>query len=121
MKIQLVVILLVTGVIAAEEVSPSDLAKGIDKKVGQEFTFTDDILQKTQRQEIKGYVKFETVHIRCIISDQNKEDIQLLDTLLGERAPRRATITGKVTQQKDLQVFFEVTSVARPRYKRRGS
>lgn len=121
MKIYLVPILLALGLFAAEEVTPADLAKDLEEKVGQEFTFTDEILLKTKKQELEEYVKFETMHLRCILSKNRKEEVDLLETLLAERAPRRATITGTVTRQKDLQVFVEVTAIERPRYKRRGA
>ncbi|MCZ6602124.1 MAG: hypothetical protein O6952_03880 [Planctomycetota bacterium] len=121
MRLPLILLLLVAGAVAAEEITPADLAKDLEEKVGQEFTFTDEILHKTKKQEIKGFVKFETVNIRCIVSTESAEAVGLLDTLLSERSPRRATITGTVVYRKDLQVFFEVSSIQRPRYKKRGN
>ena len=121
MKSPFLVLLLAAGAFAADEVKPEDPAKGLEKKVGQEFTFTDEILHKTKKQELKGYVKFETVHLRCIVASEDEAALDLLATLLKERSPRRAAITGTVTLQKDLQVFFEVSSIERPRYKKRGA
>ena len=119
MKIQLFVLMMAAGFLAADEVPASKLAKELDKKVGQEVTFTDEILGKTKKQELKKYTKFETLHLRCIVSAGNEDAKEMLDTLLKERAPRRASITGTVTKHKSLQIFIEVTSIERPRYKRK--
>lgn len=121
MKIQILIACLAVGWFAAEEVSPAEIAKDLEEKVGQQFTFTDEVLHETKKQEIAGYVKFDTLHLRCILSAESAEDRQLLKAILKERSPRRATITGTVTLQKDLQVFIEVTSIERPRYKKRSA
>jgi hypothetical protein len=67
---------------------------------------------------MEGYVKFETTHLRCILASDKAEDLKLLETILSERAPRRATITGTPVKKKDLQTFVEVTSIQRPVYEK---
>ena len=118
MKTIIPLLLVATGLLAADSTDPAELAKDIENKIGEEVTFTDSLLLRTQRQEVAGYVKFETLHLRCVIADDQEEAIQLLETILKERSPRKATITGTPTRKKDLQTFIEVTSIERPKYRR---
>lgn len=120
MKTALVALAFLGAAVVADEISPAELSKNLEKRLGEDVTFTDEILRKTKKQEIKGYLKFETVHLRCVLSKENEHALALLETLMKERAPRRATFTGTVAQHKDLQVFVEITSIDRPRYRRRG-
>ena len=114
-------LLLLLGIGAAgDEIPAPDLAREIEKKIGQAVTFTDEIVHKTRQQELKGYVKFETIHLRCIVAEDKKEAIEMLDAILKGSSPRSATIQGTPTKVKDLQTFVEVQSIERPKFKRPG-
>ena len=121
MKTLIPLLIVASGLLLADEIDPAELAKDLENKVGEEVTFTDELLLKTKKQEVKGYVKFETVNLRCLIAEDKKEVIEMLETLLDERSPRKARITGTPTKKKALQTFIEVTSIERPKYKRSGS
>ena len=117
MKLLLVLVAIV-GFLASPAITPEELSRDLEKKIGEEVTFTDDLLWKTPKQELEGYVKFETTYLRCILASDKAEDLKLLEALLSERAPRRATITGTPVMKKDLQAFVEVTSIQRPSYEK---
>ena len=87
--IALIILATTASAYAYRYFSREDLARDLAKVVGQKVKVVDEVEEIWDYQEVDGYLRFDTVYFRCIISKKHTESIALLRNIHSRKDKKK--------------------------------